>query len=131
MIYQTQTQRSFCKIEKETISQLFYYYTHIQDIWNQVQTYFTDCFHFSQLTPQIATSGFHNTDNDTFVIQNHILFSLKLHICNARKYGFLSFRNFLDKISKIGNLEKIEAVNNRNKCKRFRKKWHRIKIKVP
>ena len=40
----------FCKMEEETISHLFYYCTHIQDIWNQVQIYFTYCFHFSQLT---------------------------------------------------------------------------------
>ena len=40
----------FCKIEEETISHLFYYCTHIQDIWNQVQIYFAYCFHFSQLT---------------------------------------------------------------------------------
>ena len=26
---------SFCKMEEETISHLFYYCTHIQDIWNQ------------------------------------------------------------------------------------------------
>ena len=28
------------------VSHLFYYCTQIQDIWNQVQTYFIDCFHF-------------------------------------------------------------------------------------
>ena len=59
---------SFCKMEEETISHLFYYCTHIQYIWNQVRTYFTDCFHFSQLAPQTATFGFHNIDNDTFLI---------------------------------------------------------------
>ena len=81
----------FGKIREETISHLFYYCNHIQDIWNQVQIYFTDCFHFSQLTPQTAIFGFHNIDNDTFLIQNHILLLFKLHIYNARKHGFLSF----------------------------------------
>ena len=28
------------------------------------------------------------------------------------------------------NLEKRVAVNNRNKCERFRKKWHRIENKI-
>ena len=64
---------SFCNMKEETISHLFYYCIYIQDIWNQVQIYFTDCFHFSQLTPQTAIFGFHNIDNDTFLIQNHIL----------------------------------------------------------
>ena len=41
-------QCSFCKMEGETISHLFYYCIHIQDISNQVQIYFTDSFHFSQ-----------------------------------------------------------------------------------
>ena len=67
-------------MEEETISHLFYYCIHIQDIWNQVQIYFTDCFHFSQLTPQTAIFGFHNIDNDTFLIQNHILLLFKLYI---------------------------------------------------
>ena len=122
---------SFCKIEEETISHLFYYCTHIQDIWNHVQIYFTDCFHFSQLAPQTAIFGFLNIDNDTFLIQHRILLLFKLHICNARKHGFLPFNNFQNEISKIKNLEKRVVANNRNKCERFRKKWHRIENKVP
>ena len=106
-------------MEEETIRQLFYYSTHIQDIWNQVQTYFTDGVHFSQLTPQTAIFGFYNIDNNTFLFQNQILLLFKLHIYNARKYGFLSFNNFLDENRKIKNLEKRVAVNNRNKCDRF------------
>ena len=78
----------------------------IQHIWNQVQIYFTDCFDFSQLTPQTAIFGFHDIDNNTFLIQNHILLLFKLYICNARKHRFLSFNNFLYEVSKIKNLEK-------------------------
>ena len=89
---------------------------------NQLQIYFTDCFHFSQLIPQTAIFGFLNIDNDTFLIQNHILLLFKLHIYNARKHGFLSFNNFLNEISKIKNLEKRVAANSQNKCERFRKK---------
>ena len=74
---------------------------------------------------------FYNIDNDSFLIQTHILLLFKLHIYNPRKYGFLSFNNFLNDISKIKNLEKRVAVNNWNKCERFRKKWHRIENKVP
>ena len=89
-------------MEQETVSPLFYYGTHIQDVWNQVQTYLTDCFHFSQLTPQTAIFGFLNVVDDTFLIKNHILLLFELHIHNARKYGFLSFNNFLKLvISKI------------------------------
>ena len=118
-------------MEEETVSHLFYYCTHMQYIWNQVQVYFTDCLHFSQLIPQTAIFGFHNIDNDTFLIQNHILLLLKLHIYNTRKYALLSFNNFLNEISKIKNLERIGAVNNRNKCERFRKKWRKTENKVP
>ena len=83
------------------------------------------------LTPQTPIFGFHNIDNDTFLIQNHILVLFKLHIYNARKHGFLSSNNFLNEISKIKNLEKRVAANNRDKCERFRMKWHRIENKVP
>ena len=113
-------------MEEETINHLLSYCIHIQDIWNQVRIYFTDCFDFSFSTPQTAIFGFHNVDNDTFLIQNHILLLFKLYIYNARKHGFLSFNNFLNEISKIKNLEKRAAANNRNKCERFRKKLYRI-----
>ena len=99
------------------------FWTHIQDIWNQVLTYFTDCFHFSQLTPQYAIFGFHAIDDDTFLCQNHILLLFKSHIDSARKYGFLNFNNFLNEISKINNLGKRVSVNNGNKCERFRKNF--------
>ena len=120
---------SFCKMEEETISHLFYYCIHIQDIWDQVQIYFPDCFHFSKLTLQTTIFGFHNIDNDNFLIQNDILLFFKLYIYNARK-RVLSFNNFLNEVSKIKNLEKRVAGNNRNKCKRFRKKWHRMENEV-
>ena len=117
-------------MEEETTSHLFYYCIHIQDIWDHVQIYFPDCFHFSKLTLQTTIIGFHNIDNDNFLIQNDILLLFKLYIYNARKH-VLSFNNFLNKVSKIKNLEKRVAGNNRNKCKRFRKKWHRIENEVP
>ena len=93
---------------------------------NQVQTYFAP-----QLAPQTVIFGLHNVDKDTFHIQNHNLLLLKLPLYNARKYGFLCFKYFLNEISKIKNFERRVAVNNRNKYERFRKKWHRIKNKVP
>ena len=67
-------------MEEETISHQLYYWTHIQDIWNQVQAYFTDCLPFSQSTLQTAIFTFHNINNDTLLIQDHILLLLKLHI---------------------------------------------------
>ena len=72
---------SFRKIEDETISHLFYYCTHIQDIWNHVQSDLTDCLHFLQLTQQTAIFFvFQNIDNNTFLTQNHILLLLKLQM---------------------------------------------------
>ena len=77
--------------------------------------------------------GFHNIDNDTSLIQNHILllFRLYIYIYNVRKHRFLSFNDFLNEVSKIKNLEKRVAANNWNKCEKFRKKWHRIENEVP
>ena len=70
---------SICKMEKETKTHLFYYCTrYIQDIWNQVQAYLTDCLHFLKLRPRLfkfftvntadCHFGFHNNDIDTFLI---------------------------------------------------------------
>ena len=82
-------------------------------LFHLLLTFFTTDCHFF---------GFHNIDNDTFPIQNHILLLLKLHIYNTRKYGFLSFNNFVNEISKIKNLERRIAVNKWNICEIFRKK---------
>ena len=49
------------------MSHLFPYCTGIQGIWNKVETYFADCLHFSQLTPQTNIFGFHKNDNDAFL----------------------------------------------------------------
>ena len=81
LVYQTNN-CCFCKMEEETISHQFYYCNQIQNIWNQVQTYFTDCLRFSQLTSQTTIFGFNKIDNDTF--QSHILLSLRLHIYNVQ-----------------------------------------------
>ena len=88
----------------------------IKDIWNQIQPYFNDSLHFSQLIPRTVIYGFHNIDNDTFLIQNHIPLLLKLHIYNTRKYSFLSFNDSIHEINKIKSLERIMVVNNHGKC---------------
>ena len=78
-------------------------------MWNQVHACVTKCLHFSQLTLQATIFGFHNIDNDPFLIQNHIPFLFKLHIYNTKKYGYLSFNSFLNNLSKIKNLERTVA----------------------
>ena len=63
--------------------------------------------------------------------KSHIAFIQIRYIYNARKHRFLSFKNFLNEVSKIKKLEKRVAWNNPNKSERFRKKWHRIENEVP
>ena len=65
---------------------------------------------------------FHNIDDETFLIQNHIILLLKSQRFIGRKYRFLSFKKILNEICKIKNLERRVVVNNRNKRKIFRKK---------
>ena len=101
-------------MEEETICHLFYYCTHIQDMRNQVQAYFTDRLHFFTVNTTSYHFRFHNIDNETFLIQNHIILLLKSQRFIGRKYRFLSFKNFLNEISKIKNLERRVVVNNRN-----------------
>ena len=59
---------------EETISHLFYYWGHIQGIWNHIQPYVTYYLHFSQLTQQFAIFGFQNIDNNAFLIENKTYF---------------------------------------------------------
>ena len=83
----------------------------MQDIWNQVQAYFTDRLHFSiefhfWLSFLLFKITYYFYSNYRFTI--------------PEKYGFLSFNNFLNEISKIRILERRLAVNNRSKCARLR-----------
>ena len=78
-------------MEEETKIHLFQV-TESHLTWNHVQAYFTDCFHFLQLIPQTAIFGFHNI---------YVMIFQKLSISSTRKYEFLSFNNYLNKISKI------------------------------
>ena len=86
MVYQTHNHVLFAKWKKRQY--VTYSIIALIDIWYQVQTFFTDCLHFVQLIAHSAIFGFHNIDNDTFLIQNHISILLKLHIDSARKYKF-------------------------------------------
>ena len=89
-------------------------------------------FSFFTVNTRECHFGFHNIDNDTFLIQNHIPTSLQTtYIWNTRKYGFLAFNNFPNDISKTKNLERIISINNQNKCERYWKKWHRVENKIP
>ena len=72
-------------MEEETTSHIFYYCIHMQDIWNQDQAYFTDILHFSQITPHTAICGFHDIDNHTFFIQNHILLLTQITFIQCQK----------------------------------------------
>ena len=116
-------------MKEETICHLFYYCNHIQDIWNQVQAYFTDSLHFLQLTPQTAIFGFYNIDNNIFKITNY--FCSNYIYTMPWNTGFYLLTIFKIKISKIKNSEGRVPVSNQNKCERFRKKWQRTENKVP
>ena len=81
----------------------------MQDIWNKVETLY---LYFLQLKPQTAVYGFLSFDNETFLIQNNLSLSLKLHIYNTRKYWFLSFNDFR-------NETKRKNFRKKNNCKLY------------
>ena len=61
----------------------------------------------------------------------YLLLLLESHIFIGRKYRFLSFKNLLNEISKIKNLERRVVVKNRNKCKNLGRNDTEYKIKYP
>ena len=77
-------------MEEEKICHLFYYGTHIQDIWNQVQVYFTDSLHFSQLTSQTVILTFHNNDNDFSYSKSQTTFTQTTHTEYHKIQAFVS-----------------------------------------
>ena len=49
---------------------------------------------FAFFTMNTDICGFHNIDNDTFLIENYVLLLLRLRIYNTRKYGCYLLRIF-------------------------------------
>ena len=76
---------SFCKQADETILHLFYECNISKELWNRLDLFFNDCFHFPQLLPQTAFFGFFNTYSNNLILENHILLLFKIYLYNSRK----------------------------------------------
>ena len=82
---------SFRKMEGENISPIISLHSYTRYLESSPAL-----FHWllAFFTMNTDICGFHNIDNDTFLIEIYVLLSLRLHIYNTRKYGFYLLRIF-------------------------------------
>ena len=105
-------------MEEESIMHLYYYFAHIQHMWDQVHAYVTD-----RLYLRVNTTSCHFL---VFIIQiiTHFLFKTTYYFYSnyiyriaIKKYSCLSFNNCLNDLIKIRKKSTL-AKNNWNKSKR-------------
>ena len=121
---------SFCKRYDETPFHIFCSCIHVVETWSQLGNYFLDCITLPQLNPQTAILGYTNSNEQNFLLQNHILLVFKKFIYASRNSGNLILSAFLKKLSKIRNTEKAIALNDKTKLKRYNFKWLKVEYKL-
>ena len=121
---------SFCKRYGETPFHIFCSCIHVVETWSQLGNYFSDCITLPQLNPQTAILGYTNSNEQNFLLQNHILLAFKKFIYASRNSGNLILSAFLKKLSKIRNTEKAIASNDKTKLKRYNFKWLKVEYKL-
>ena len=103
---------------------------HVVETWSQLGNYVSDCITLPQLNPQTAILGYTNSNEQNFLLQNHILLAFKKFIYASRNSGNLILSAFLKKLSKIRNTEKAIASNDKTKLKRYNFKWLKVEYKL-
>ena len=83
------------------------------------------------MSQKIATFGFVEGNDKSFLIQNMILMVFKLYVYKSRVSGTLNFNTFLHQLAKVKNVEKGAAFNNKQKHDMFLKKWSIIENLLP
>ena len=112
---------TFCQDEKETITHLFVECNKVNDFWQQVQNKWSI---MSNLDMFSKCYGVMDSDNENFMVINHIIFMVKRYIYKCRvDHANLSFNAFLRLMDSIINLEYFCAQRKGSLDIHF-KKWN-------
>ena len=112
---------TFCGIESETVSHLFYECPFTSLIWNDFASFwFSISGKRENLTLQDVLLGKLDTGTE---LLNYFIILIKLHIWISRKHGVTPNFNVFKEIVKVKfRTEKYLALKNNTECK-FRARW--------
>ena len=101
-------------------------------LWNQLLLFFETDIDLPDLTPQAALFGFINeSDNNLFILQNHILLIFKLYVNQSRERGVLNLNGWIKNVTKVKKLEmKIASLYEKKTNKYFNNKWKLTDLKI-
>ena len=115
---------SFCKVIDETILHLFSECNKVLFLWEKLTEKLSRNLQLPILSPQSATLGFLNLEQNTFIVINHILLIFKLFVYKEREKGKLCFDTFIRKIdSDKETMKKKIDSGNATKTNYFNRKW--------
>ena len=120
---------SFCKNVDVTILHLFYECNMTKALWKSLLSFFDKYLNFSFLSPQTAFLGFINTYCNDISLKNHSITIQNLCI-QFKKTWKISLNNLIRNVTKVKNIEKEIAENNKIKVILYNKKWEKIENKL-
>ena len=113
---------SFSSLEEETPM----HSNHTQILWERLKYYIQNNLDLPSLTSQSAILGFTNSESENFIIINHLLLIFKYYILKSRSNKHLSFLQLKTGTIKVKTLEEDYSNEDKNKSKKYRKKWQKI-----
>ena len=120
---------SYCKLENETALHLFAECIIVQDFWNKLRVYFSDCIEIPAMMPQSAIFGYLD-DNENSLLINHLLLIFKCYIYKSRDKEELHLKVLIKYIYNIRNIEENLSLYDTKKTEKFNKKWGKINSKL-
>ena len=112
---------TFCNSEEQTPFHIFHDCTHMQNLWNQLQTYINENLVIPCLKLQSAMFGFRDTQQENRVIMNHLLLIFKFNIYKSRDLKTLNFLRLKSGILTQDKLKKPECQNDIRKQRKYSK----------
>ena len=123
------SQCSFCKLKDETVIHLFVECSIVNNLWNKLRLYFSDCIDIPALMPQSAIFGYIDTERDTLLI-NHLLLIFKCYIYKSREKENLNLKILVKCIANVKYIEEKLCLFDTKKIEKFSKKWKKIDTKL-
>ena len=89
----------FCNLSNETVLHLFHECDIVQNLWNELDSFFENNFILFDLKPQSVFLGFLNVDSKLFLIQKQLLLIIKIYIYNSRRSESLIIKFLIKEIT--------------------------------
>ena len=112
-----------------TIVHLFFECNITKELWKRLISFFDKCLNLLHLMPQTIFHGFTNTYSNDILLKNHILLLFKIYVYRICLQN-ISLNNLIRNVTKVKDIEKKIAGNNKKKVMLYDKKGIIIENKL-